>query len=44
MAEINEKLLEDVRKVAALPLPWEQLDHKQIVTIQNHPYSKMKSG
>ena len=31
MAEINEKLLEDVRKVAALPLPWEQLDHKQIL-------------
>ena len=31
MAEINEKLLEDVRKVAALPLPWERFDHKRIL-------------
>lgn len=31
MAEINRKLLEDVHKAAALPLPWERLDHKRVL-------------
>lgn len=31
MAEVNKKLLEDARRVAALPLPWERLAHKRIL-------------